>query len=863
MWRAVLAGLFGLLTISLVPAALVSAAEQKPAAAKATATEKAVAAGDTGKDTKAGIDFFEKHIRPVLVSKCYECHSAESKEVKGSLLLDTRDGIRRGGDIGPAVVPGSLEDSILIEALRYYGLEMPPDEPLPEETIQRFEEWVRMGAPDPRTGKTAPVKTIDLEKARDYWAFQPVRAVPTPAVKNAAWPLSDLDRFIAAKLEEKDLSPAADAEPQVLARRICFDLTGLPPTIAQQDEFLRRAGPDGKNLTAAVEHLVDSLLASPQFGERWGRHWLDVVRYGESTGMERDATFPHAWRYRDYVIRSFNEDKPYDRFLREQVAGDLLPSRSASQKQEQFVATGFLAIGPKSLNENNREQFAMDVVDDQIDVTTRVFLGLTASCARCHDHKFDPIPQRDYYALAGIFRSTETFYGTVNTQGNRNVGRLLALAGNEVQPVGVAGDGNKNKKAATTSLDDVRKQLRQAQQRLDRAKDLLAKKPNDPKLSKAASRAEAEVERLTAEVAAARKTGKAGGKGSDDENDAPAKGELIMAVLDRSNPSDTEIRLRGEPNDLGAKVPRGFLTVLSRHSSPKIDEGSGRLALSTWLSDESNPLTARVAVNRIWGHLFGRGLVDTVDNFGENGTRPSHPELLDRLAADFMKEDWSTKKLIRSIMLSRVYRLGGHANEKAEELDPDNVLLWRASHRRLEVEAIRDAILLASGQLDLTPLESSPVARMGDGIIGQGGFARTMSAESTKRSVYLPIVRSAVPEFLRLFDFPEPSMIVGQREVTTVATQALFLMNSRFVTEQSGQLARQLLSDKALNDNERIDRLWRLTLSRRPADSERASALKFVSETSESLRDDKTGTEKAWAGLAQSLICSAEFRYVE
>ena len=402
-------------------------------------------------DDKAGVQFFEKHIRPVLVAKCYKCHSAETKQAKGGLTLDTREGTRTGGESGKAVVPGNIQDSLLIESLHHEGLEMPPGEKLPADVIAKFEQWVKMGAPDPREGKGLARREINHDEARSFWSLQPIKRPSVPKT-SSKWATSNIDQFVAAKHAEKQIVPVSDADTSVLVRRIYFDLTGLPPSPEDQAEFLADAKTDKP---AAIRKLVDELLESHHFGERWGRHWLDVVRFAESTGMERNITFPQAWKYRDYVIESFNEDKPFDQFVREQVAGDLLPANDPAKRREQLVATGFLVIGPKSLNERNREQFDLDIADDQIDSTFRTFMGLTAGCARCHDHKFDPITTKEYYSLAGVFLSTDTFYGTTATQGNRQPGRLLAFADGDAKPVKAdGGDDDKGKKKKSAQQKD-------------------------------------------------------------------------------------------------------------------------------------------------------------------------------------------------------------------------------------------------------------------------------------------------------------------------------------------------------------------------------------------------------------------------
>ncbi|MAD79755.1 MAG: hypothetical protein CMJ50_02765 [Planctomycetaceae bacterium] len=798
-----------------------------------------------------GIEFFEKKIRPVLVKHCYECHSATSKEIEGELLLDTREATRKGGESGHAVVPGNLKESLLINALRFEDFEMPPDEPLPESVIADFEKWIKLGAPDPREGKM-PVarKELDIEKAREFWSFSPIRKSSPPKIEKKSWPRTDIDRFVLARLESKGLEPNMDADPRVLVRRVYFDLIGLPPTPEQVNEFI------GDPSAAALEQLIDRLLDSPQFGERWGRHWLDVVRYGESTGMERNFTFPYAWRYRDYVIQSFNKDKPFDRFIAEQVAGDLLPADNIDQRNEQLIATGVLAIGTKSLNETNREKFMMDVVDEQIDVTTQAFMAFTVSCARCHDHKFDPIPNEDYYSLAGIFRSTETFYGTGKLNGNRQQGKLLALGPKDVEPVATGGatgrKGNTTKKLAN--------QLKAAQRRLQQLRKQASK--NDAAVKRTAA-AEAQVKKLQAQMRKSKRNAEAQTAKPD-----PATTVLVMAVQDAADPSDTALRIRGEANERGDTIPRGVLTILTPEKEPEIEsDTSGRLQYAQWITSPHNPLTSRVAVNRIWMHLFGRGIVATVNNFGATGDRPTHPELLDNLAIEFVENGWSVKQLIRTVMNSRVYQLAGVSNTKAEEVDPDNNLLWRMNQRRLEVEAIRDSILLASGELDLSPGNGSIVESIGDGDIGRNLRPDQFAVASIRRSVYLPIVRGAVPEILQVFDFPDPSIIFGQREVTTVPTQALFMMNSPFVIEQSGHFARRVLAEEGFDAAGRVDLAYRLALARSPTMAEVEAATEFIRDATESLAESQSKSDAAkataWTSFCQTLFACSEFRYLD
>ena len=818
-------------------------------------------------DDKQGMEFFEKKIRPVLVKHCYECHAEDSEELKGGLLLDSREGIRTGGDSGAAVVPGNLTESLLISALRYEDFEMPPKEPLPDHVIADFEKWIEMGAPDPRDAKAVVIrKEIDIEAARDFWAFKPVEKPAVPKVSDQAWSRGDVDRFILSQLEAAGIRPVADAEANVLLRRIYFDLIGLPPTPAEMADFQsqienwKQTHPDegGTGVPQAViDQIVTRLLDTPQFGERWGRHWMDVVRYGESTGMERNYTYPQAWRYRDFVIKSFNEDKPYAQFIKEQVAGDLMSSEDIAQRDERVIATGLLAMGPKSLNNRDREQFNMDVIDEQIDVTTQAFLGFTVACARCHDHKFDPVPTKEYYSLAGIFYSTDVYYGTGGGRGNRQSGDLLALAKDGVRPVARKGGegkkGNVNKKA-------VAKQIKQLEKRIERFSKLA--ETND-KMKQQLATAEKQLANLKAQLKPAKR-------------EVPEKAEpkgpaatLVMGVQDSKQPTDTELRIRGESDDRGETIPRGFPTILSASDAPHAGiSGSGRLQYADWIARADNPLTARVYVNRIWQHLFGRGIVATVNNFGTNGEPPTHPELLDHLASRLVEEGWSTKKLIREIMISRVYQLNSQSNEKAAAVDPENTLLWRMNQRRLEAEAIRDAMLASSGRINLEPGKGSLVESIGDGGVGQTISPEKFATDDNKRSVYLPIVRGVVPEVLQVFDFPDPSIIFGQREVTTVPTQALFMLNSPLVINLSEKFADRLLSDEKLSDAERLELAYRLALSRSPSQEESDEALEFITAAT-SVEVDAEGSPSreavvaAWSGLCQALYASAEFRYLD
>ncbi len=739
--------------------------------------------------------FFENKIRPVLVKHCYECHSADSKELGGKLRLDTREGIRQGGESGPVLVPGKPHSSLIVQALKYDGVEMPPEKPLPESVVNDFVKWIKHGAADPRLAKPGEKKE-EARTEQKLWSVQQPKNSPVPKVKNASWSRDPLDRFILARLESKELKPTRDAEPEVLITRLCYDLIGLPPTREQIENFETEFARNG---AIATERLVDKLLAQPQFGERWGRHWLDVARYGESNGndgLSRNPTFPHAWRYRDYVISAFNRDTPYDQFLTEQIAGDLLPSDSPQQSDRHLIATGFLAMAAKPAKAMNTN-FDMDVVADQIDVIGRGVMGLSVGCARCHDHKFDPIPTRDYYALAGLFTSSETMWG---------------VAANETLT------------APKTSLH-VLKAAPKILPPKDFVETVLVLESN---------------------------TGK---PKAIPKPPWPVGTPLAMGVRDKAKPADCKINIKGESKSLGKPVPRGFLSACVVENSPAVNpKQSGRLQLAKWLTSETHPLTARVMVNRVWLHLFGEGIVRTPDDFGVYGERPTHPELLDHLAIRFVKEGWSIKKLIRTIVLSRTYQLSSHAEESAFKADAENRLLARHDRRRLDAESLRDSILKTSGQLNLQPGEGS-IIRHRDILVNLAG---NLHQPSNHRSVYLCYLRSSPPPELAAFDLPDFTTVLGQRDISTVPGQALHLFNSPFVIEQAEHFARTVIRESA-DDEARAAFAYRTALRREPSSTELDQALELVQFTQSQLDSQ----EKAWASLCQALFVANEFRYVD
>lgn len=768
--------------------------------------------------------FFENKIRPVLIKQCYSCHSVQENEREGGLTLDTREGIRSGGEQGPAVVPGSHSQSLLLKAIRYSDskLKMPPDGKLSEDQIADFEKWVAMGAPDPRDGEGgAKVQyEIDIEEGRKFWAFQPPTAVELPQVRIQDWPRTEIDYFLLAKMEANGFDPVADCEPNILARRLYFDLVGLPPAPEKLAQFEKDYA---NNSQAAVASLVDELLQSQGFGERWGRHWLDVARYAESSGNASNFAFPHAWRYRDWVIEAFMNDMPYDQFVRAQLAGDLLPAQNETEQAANLIATGFLAIGPKSLNERNRQQFQMDVVDEQIDTTFQAFQALTVACARCHDHRFDPIPQTDYYALAGIFRSTETCYGTIRSVQSNHPSPLLVLPADANVPAGVA------------SLDASRRAVLERQIEIQR--EQLAE----------LSGPDSNIRRIFYQSRVSQLTGELN---SYDEQGTPKL--RAMGVREGLRTDDCPLYIRGEIEQPGQIVKRGFPQVLT-DKQPSIGRyDSGRMELAEWIASPENPLTARVMVNRVWLHLMGRGLVTTVDNFGASGQRPSHPELLDHLAISFVENDWSVKQLIRSIVLSRAYQLSSRMDPENYRQDPDNVYVWRMPKRRLEAEALRDTLLALGQNLDVDFPEGSLVAQQGEGNVSFR-IRGDLAAGDVHRSVYLPIVRDEIPEILSIFDFPDPSLIIGERSSTTIPEQSLFLMNSEFVIDQARGMSAHLIS-KYSTESDRVNYAYRMCYSRLPEPSEMRNATLFLYVYGKEHNEAAT-----WAAFCQALFASAEF----
>jgi hypothetical protein len=776
--------------------------------------------------TAEQLAYFEKNVRPILVNRCYNCHSDAFKEA-GGLRVDIGLAIFNGGNDGAVIDPGHPEKSILIERLKTADEKkrMPQEskEALPANEIAILEQWVKDGAAWPDETEPLP-KTpariaANYEKLRiHHWAWQPLTDPAVPTVANNSWSNANIDRFVLAKLEEKKLAPVKDADPVTLIRRVSYDLTGLPPTQEEVKAFQRDHSPE------AYTKLVDRLLASQQFGERWGRHWLDVARYAESSGPSRNVPYPFAWRYRDYVIDAYNRDVPFNRFIQEQIAGDLLPSATPAEHDRLLIATGFLALGPKDVNQRFKARFKMDNVDDQIDTVTRSTLALTVSCARCHDHKFDPILTTDYYALAGIFTSTVDAAGL----GSRMGGASLQYY--EPKQLDYLSASANAPKVPQEKLDKLKAEAAAAKFIFDAVND---KDAADYKANPNRPPATPELKKYRAEV-----TKKYIGLAEEVKltNDLGELGYGIHGARE-GEITDTTVRVRGVEERHGPVVPRGYISLINLSDAPKIPaDHSGRLELAQWITDPANPLPARVYANRIWQHLFGVGIVNTVDNFGSMGDQPSNPQLLDYLAQDLIRNGWSTKKLVREIVLSRAYRLGTEIPAGYREIDPADRYIWRHAPRRLEAEEIRDSILASSDRLDLNHPNGSPsmALRMIE-IRDDGPVAKSIlnaADKSPYRSIYLPQLRGEIPRPLAAFDPVTQTLVTGQRDETTVPTQALFLLNSPFVREQSLSFANTLLAAKYATADERIRYAYERVLSREPKPQEVLRARAFLARYS-------------------------------
>ncbi len=911
-------------------------------------------------------EFFEKKIRPIFVESCQRCHNARAK-VAG-LDLTTAESFQRGGDSGPIINREKPEESRLLKVISYEAeMKMPPTGRLKDHEIAALTEWVKMGAPWPGAIPAAvsesrpmnPAARTFTEEEKKFWSYQPVKDPAPPQVKNETRAQSSIDRFILRKLEEKGLRPAPPADKLTLLRRATFDLTGLPPTEVEMRDFLADESPE------AFKKVVERLLGTPRYGERWGRHWLDVARYADSTGNDEDHRYPYAWKYRDYVIESFNNDLPYDQFVREQLAGDLLPAKDGAEVNRRgVIATGFLALGPKAIAQQDKKKMLYDVYDEQVDVTTRAFLGLTVSCARCHDHKFDPILTKDYYSLINIFGSTRSFSdpdshvsvalekplvpkveferykaarkehqakesrvriaieeivdevkdGAVREHEARLADYFLAARkvyqdsapldetarqadlneellkrwagflkpGSEVR--GYLNDWHKaapDKLAQTAQSyqERFRKRFSEWKAKIgvwrpEYRKALAENKPlpEKPKFEAGDDRFFYDVYFEGGPFAVSDKDQK---RFSPDQwsqltalhqrqrelkKSAPVEPDMACAIEDGEQLAQ-KVFIRGDYNNPGEDAPKGFPAILSRYDTRPSFAGSGRLQLAEWLTQPGHPLTARVMVNRIWQWHFGEGLVRTPDNYGRMGERPTHPELLDHLATQFVKNGWSIKTMHRMIMLSSAYQMSTVNPNISEDADPDNSLLTRFNRRRLSVEEMRDGLLAIDGSLDLTMGGTLQTGRGTDGENNQGRLS--LNPEKLKRrTVYLPLRRANLPTLLNLFDFGDATTASGKRQLTNVATQALFWLNSEFLNERAQSVAKSLLDGKEMSPSARVETAYSRILNRHPGKDEVDQALKYFEGFKQRFAGENAD-QKAWQSMCRILMSSNDFVYVD
>lgn len=932
--------------------------------------------------SEESFDFFEARIRPVLIEHCYECHAADSEELGGSLRLDVKQGWVHGGDSGPAIVPGDPDASELMAAIRYESTEMPPSGKLPPDVVRDFETWIRRGAPDPRTDEDGQVwqtpgkESLDWERAREFWAFQSPKATPAPTThQSGSW----IDAFLDDLLLAKDVRPTSMATPSVRLRRLAFDLTGLPPDRDTLHRFQR--DPSDRHW----RRLVDQYLTSPAFAEHWARHWMDVARYADSNGSDFNATYHNAWRYRDYLVRSFAEDVPIDQMIREQIAGDLMDAETDADRYDKLVATTFMMIGTKMLSERDKTKLRMDVVDEQIDTVGRAFLGMTLGCARCHDHKFDPITTEDYYALAGIFRSTRTLHGEsqqyvstwkktplpISSEHAKQLAdyekardrldrelkeledELKALAakdkmkgivvddvdaiqkGHWVESTytprfvgkGYVHDANDNKGEATIEFRAVLPDAGRYELRVhynsngnrasrvpvtvrlgETVTELVLKQNVKPQQGTYSVLKEFDCEADTQTSVLLSNEGTDGyviadavqwvrvdeENRGDDEASNNAKSELMQSALrerrdavkrerDRliSNapaprpmamalanlPSDEQedcpIHVRGEVRNLGPVVARGIPRVFSESTTAfEPLNGSGRLELARWLTDPDHPLTARVSVNRIWMHLMGDGLVSTVDNFGERGRRPTHPELLDALTLEFVRNGWRQKQLIRQIVCSDAYsRATTSDDDPRVALDPENQLRWRGSRRRIPAESIRDAMLVSAGVLDSTGREN-----LMDGyatLVSQNNAnSKAVTAfglDDPKRTLYLPLIRSEVPPLLANLDVADPDLLVGKRPTTNVPAQALTLIGSPEVRRWAMLTTQKMLAETETVE-QRVNWVCEVLLTRPSQSTDLAILQEWLASDAAKTLPTEADRYREWIA---AIFASTEFRFLD
>jgi hypothetical protein len=789
-----------------------------------------------------GAELFEKEVRPVLVEKCYGCHSSKLKSPMGGLMLDTKAGTKNGGNGGPIIVPGNPDESRLLKALSYNDtdLRMPPTGKLPEEKIAAFKAWIAAGAPDPREDTAAsapapaPKRGMPIDIGRKWWAFQSVLPLEEPRVRDAKWPKQKIDYYILAKLEQNKIKPSPTADRKTLIERASLDLTGLRPTYEEVQAFIADKSPD------AYEKLIDRLLASPHYGERWGRYWLDVARYGEDnpTSEATNPPYPFAWRYRDWVIKAVNDDVPYYRFVKLQLAADQM----ADVDRDDLRALGYLGSAPiyhkdARLSRDVIETLYTDDWDERVDAVSRGILGLTVGCARCHDHKFDPILTKDYYALAGVFASTVAAPRPLADVGPQTEKKFMDAAQRlfflsyvanlmRNEPGSKPQEAEKKSLEYTQEMDKVRdsvSSLKETNPQLWAYLDRLARAPRPPDAPKPAAAPQPAA--ATAAGGVRVRPAAAGRRRPGPSNDPFMQSVFDAGVwIDGSDPDLTRTVVKpGVARDMhilphanvaapGAVAPRAFLTVLSPDDTT-FRHGSGRIDLANDIFKDAAPLAARVIVNRVWAWHFGKGLVNTPSDFGTQGEKPTHPELLDDLTARFMTNGWSLKWLHREIMLSAAYMQSSHPRADAAAADPTNKYLWRMNPRRLDIEAYRDNLLKATSSLDETVY----------------GLSVDLDALTDhRRTVYGRVSRGRLNTVLALYDFPDPTMTAPARELTTSPLQQLFVMNSPFIEERARDLVK--CAESETDPAAKVRDMYRHTLQRDPTTREVDLALSYLNK---------------------------------
>ena len=779
----------------------------------------------TEKADEASVTFFEKRIRPVLVERCYGCHSESEKTIEGGLRLDTALGLRKGGNSGPALIAGDPSHSLLMLAIAHKDekLRMPPDSRLADEVIRDFEQWIAMGAIDPRSDSDPAMKPASIElDDKQKWAFTVPIDPDVPSVQNASWPRNDIDRFLLSKMEAVQIVPLAEANKSTWLRRVTFDLIGLPPSVTELTEFL------ADDSDVAYERVVDRLLASPHYGERWARHWFDVIHYADTTGCNSDFPVPQMVRYRNWVIGAINDDMPYDTFIRQQIAGDILADRlpntaSREERNALVIATGFIA-NARRFGSRHEDYPQHLTIEDSIDMVGRSFLGVSLACARCHDHKFDPITNQDYYSLYSYFHNTPYPWPGIETEGAQR--DFVPLIPKERYD------------AALNAKAERKKRLRDEVKRLEN------------ELKSATNEAKAE---LTKQLAEAKQH-------SDSFAKRPLEIEMAYAVADKTKRETVRVQYKGDPTKLGQEVVSQTPSSLGGRPLDLNETGSGRLALADWLSSPTNPLTARVMMNRIWKHHFGIGIVSTPNDFGRQGKPPSHPELLDHLAHRFMKSGWSLKTMHRSIVLTQAYRSQSIADPALETKDPSNLLLRGYRRQRLDAESIRDAILCVADSMDRKPGDQHPFPKQQDWKFTQHNPFKAVY-DTNKRSVYLMTQRIQRHPYLAIFDGADPSTSTAARNISTTPLQALYFLNDEFVHVQAEKLAKRLL-EYSREDDERIRFAFLLCLGRAASGEEIQLAEGFVSNKKHGDTDSEAELA-SWAALARSLFRLNEFVYVD